>query len=260
MNISSSTSDTVNINNMSEKLREVLERKPVIDHIPQVKEEKKIESELISPKLEPVTPDLLGNDVFNEVEITSEVEVSTSEDISKPDVKEEPMEVNEAVYDNQSMDSISTADQEISNEDPNIIQDTSSCDAGPGVKVPDNNLLQDSSRCSDFTVFNDSNSNLDKQFISSVLSDDNSQSSVSKHNSDDICEEVDIMTSDKCGESVCDKSQRIVKSEGANEKVVVTTTTTTTTTSTQQVTTVDGVIKSFRTTESVSSEHSKTIM
>lgn len=271
--------DEVNLNNMSEKLRQVLERKTVIDHVPSIKEEIKevkpkepeLESDApdIVPKLEPVIPDMLGSDVFNEVEITSEieitseVEVSTSEDTTKP--KEEPMDVNENTTDDgRSVDSESTIDNETSNEASNPAQDSSSCETSSNIKVPEKNLLQDSSKVSNFSLFGDSTSNTDKL---NLLSDENSQSS-SKPNSE-VGEEVDVVSSEKCEEDSVSKPkpvERILKSDsesGDSEqtipKVVVTTTSTTTTTTTHQVTTVDGVIKSVRTTESVSSESSKTI-
>lgn len=243
--------DVVNSNNMSDKLREVLERKSVIDHISHtevIKDEpdlavqnkldpsrsdlvipktESVTPDVIVPKLEPITPDLLGSDVFNEVEITSEVEVCTSEDTSKATVKEEPLEVAEnAILDEgRSMDSVSTADQDVSNEIPGTTHDSSSCE----------------------TILN-----CDKQnVLTSTVSDDNSQSSVSKQSTDG---EEDV-SSVKCNET------QPIERTAKTEAVVITTTTTTTTTtvSTQRVTTVDGVIKSIRTKESVSSEISRTI-
>lgn len=256
-------SDSVNINNMSEKLRQVLERKTVIDQTPTVKEETK-ESDLpatpkveptdpigtVTPKLEPFMEDFNASDVFNEVEITSEVEVTSEIEVSTTEevaTKQEPMETDDV----KSMDSESTMDNETSNDAP-AMHDSSSCDTNP-LKLP---VFAKSSRSS-FNLFNDSSTKL----ISSALSDDNSQEDT------EVGEEVDVVTSDKCEEdSVTRPSplERIVKSDcdsrdSVSSEVVVTTTTTTTTTSTQKVTTVDGVIKSVRTLESVSSAQSKTI-
>lgn len=234
--------------NLSEKLKKEIELKDELDPTSRYeKKNVKIEPDtlipqkveidpnpdpmipdLLVPKLEPVFPDLLSNDVFNEVEITSEVEICTTEDTSKPLVKEEVVNVvdSDVLDEGRSMDSISTMDQDASNDAIGISHDSSSCETS---------------------------SNPDKH---NMLVDDNSQSSFSKQSS---VEDDDMdMTSVKIEQPV----ERIVKSECESKGVnVITTTTTTSTTTvtTQQVTSVDGVIKAVKTTESVASEISKTV-